>query len=145
MALRKRLFCDAKPTLLPCKTAAFRMQNNRFCNVLITRGLSDRYYYEEYLQFYARYSSINDNSFELFKWIKRKGYSFSWQHIPFLLYLHWRYLNTQKYVRRNEIYLSKIDELLYDDMWRMLHWRKSDYAIAQPFRLPKAPYTIYMR
>ncbi|ATV27477.1 hypothetical protein CTM62_12085 [Prevotella intermedia] len=25
LALRKRLFCDAKPTLLPCKTAAFGM------------------------------------------------------------------------------------------------------------------------
>ncbi|BAU18009.1 hypothetical protein PIOMA14_I_1501 [Prevotella intermedia] len=36
LALRKRLFCDAKPTLLPCKTAAFRMQNNRFCNALVT-------------------------------------------------------------------------------------------------------------
>ncbi|ATV28941.1 hypothetical protein CTM63_07225 [Prevotella intermedia] len=23
LALRKRLFCNAKPTLLPCKTAAF--------------------------------------------------------------------------------------------------------------------------
>ena len=39
LALRKRLFCDAKPTLLPCKTAAFGMQNNRFCNVLETRRL----------------------------------------------------------------------------------------------------------
>ena len=37
LALRKRLFCAAKPTLLPCKTAAFGMQNNRFCNALITR------------------------------------------------------------------------------------------------------------
>jgi len=34
LTLRKRLFCDAKPTLLPCKTAAFRTQNNRFCNAL---------------------------------------------------------------------------------------------------------------
>ena len=50
LALRKRLFCAAKPTLLPCKTAAFGTQNNRFRNVLITRGLSDRCYYEEYLQ-----------------------------------------------------------------------------------------------
>ncbi|PDP81922.1 hypothetical protein CLI69_06590 [Prevotella intermedia] len=25
LTLRKRLFCDAKPTLLPCKTAAFGM------------------------------------------------------------------------------------------------------------------------
>ena len=35
LALRKRLFCDAKPTLLPCKTAAFGTQNNRFCKALI--------------------------------------------------------------------------------------------------------------
>ncbi|ATV38615.1 hypothetical protein CUB95_08770 [Prevotella intermedia] len=25
LTLRKRLFCDVKPTLLPCKTAAFGM------------------------------------------------------------------------------------------------------------------------
>ena len=37
LALRKRLFCDAKPTLLPCKTAAFGMQNNRFYNTLMDR------------------------------------------------------------------------------------------------------------
>ena len=37
LTLRKRLFCDAKPTLLPCKTAAFGMQNNRFCNTLMVR------------------------------------------------------------------------------------------------------------
>ena len=36
LTLRKRLFYDAKPTLLPCKTAAFGMQNNRFYNTLIT-------------------------------------------------------------------------------------------------------------
>ncbi|WP_424040329.1 hypothetical protein, partial [Prevotella nigrescens] len=35
MTLRKRLFCNAKPTLLPCKTAAFGMQNNRFYNALM--------------------------------------------------------------------------------------------------------------
>ncbi|ATV31845.1 hypothetical protein CTM45_10365 [Prevotella intermedia] len=39
LALRKRLFCNAKPTLLPCKTAAFGMQNNRFCNALIASVL----------------------------------------------------------------------------------------------------------
>ncbi|APW35330.1 hypothetical protein BWX40_10530 [Prevotella intermedia] len=49
MALRKRLFCNAKPTLLPCKTAAFGMQNNRFCNALITRWLYDSYACEKYL------------------------------------------------------------------------------------------------
>ncbi|AFJ08864.1 hypothetical protein PIN17_A0168 [Prevotella intermedia 17] len=41
LALRKRLFCNAKPTLLPCKTAAFTMQNNRFYNTLIMNGLSN--------------------------------------------------------------------------------------------------------
>ena len=52
LALRKRLFCDAKPTLLPCKTAAFGMQNNRFCKVLIHNKLGDRCVYEKYLQSY---------------------------------------------------------------------------------------------
>ena len=52
LALRKRLFCNAKPTLLPCKTAAFGMQNNSFCNTLITRQLHNNYAYEKYLQFY---------------------------------------------------------------------------------------------
>ena len=51
LALRKRLFCAAKPTLLPCKTAAFGMQNNRFCNVLTMRLLGDRYCCEKYLHF----------------------------------------------------------------------------------------------
>ena len=49
LALRKRLFCDAKPTLLPCKRAAFALQNNRFCNVLIMRWLNDRYSCKKYL------------------------------------------------------------------------------------------------
>jgi len=39
LALRKRLFCAAKPTLLPCKTAAFGTQNNRFCKALIYKLL----------------------------------------------------------------------------------------------------------
>ena len=39
LALRKRLFCAAKPTLLPCKTAALGTQNNRFCKALIYRLL----------------------------------------------------------------------------------------------------------
>ena len=56
LTLRKRLFCAAKPTLLPCKTAAFGMQNNRFCNTLITRQLSDSCTCEKYLQFYNRFS-----------------------------------------------------------------------------------------
>ena len=50
LALRKRLFCDTKPTLLPCKTAAFGTQNNRYCNALIIKGLCDSYAHEKYLQ-----------------------------------------------------------------------------------------------
>ena len=49
LILRKRLFCDAKPTLLPCKTAAFGTQNNRFCNALIHSKLSNSYICEKYL------------------------------------------------------------------------------------------------
>ena len=49
LALRKRLFCNAKPTLLPCKTAAFGTQNNRFCNVLINNKLHGSYVCEKYL------------------------------------------------------------------------------------------------
>ena len=52
LTLRKRLFCDAKPTLLPCKTAAFGMQNNRFYNALIMKALHDRDACEKYLQTY---------------------------------------------------------------------------------------------
>ena len=39
LALRKRLFCAAKPMLLPCKTAAFGTQNNRFYKTLIYKLL----------------------------------------------------------------------------------------------------------
>ena len=56
LALRKRLFCNAKPTLLPCKTAAFGMQNNRFCNALIVSELRNRYDCEKYLHFYRLFS-----------------------------------------------------------------------------------------
>ena len=52
LALRKRLFCNAKQPLLPCKTYAFGMQNNRFYNTLINKQLHDRYACEKYLQFY---------------------------------------------------------------------------------------------
>ncbi|APW33850.1 hypothetical protein BWX40_02770 [Prevotella intermedia] len=52
MALRKRLFCNAKHTLLPCKTAAFRTQNNRFCNTLIKNKLHNKYSCEKYLHLY---------------------------------------------------------------------------------------------
>ncbi|AFJ09307.1 hypothetical protein PIN17_A1166 [Prevotella intermedia 17] len=53
MTLRKRLFCDAKPTLLACKTAAFGMQNNRFCNALTASKLYDWCACEKYLQPYC--------------------------------------------------------------------------------------------
>ncbi|PIK21165.1 hypothetical protein CTI18_07450 [Prevotella intermedia] len=58
-ALRKRLFCDAKPTLLPCKTAAFETQNNRFCKALTTSELNNRYPCEIFLQLYYLISLYN--------------------------------------------------------------------------------------
>ena len=56
LTLRKRLFCSAKPTLLPCKTYAFGMRNNRFCNMLIMKWLCDRCACEKYLHFYRLFS-----------------------------------------------------------------------------------------
>ena len=56
LTLRKRLFCNAKPTLLPCKTAAFGMQNNRFYNTLIYRLLCYSYICEKYLHPYRPFS-----------------------------------------------------------------------------------------
>ena len=53
LTLRKRLFCAAKPTLLPCKTAAFGTQNNRFYNALMMRRLHDSYACEKYLHLYC--------------------------------------------------------------------------------------------
>ncbi|APW35382.1 hypothetical protein BWX40_10845 [Prevotella intermedia] len=53
MALRKRLFCIAKQPLLPCKTYAFGMQNNRFCNALIARWLCSSYACEKCLHSYC--------------------------------------------------------------------------------------------
>ena len=52
LTLRKRLFCVAEPTLLQRKTAAFGMQNNRFCNTLMYRVLYDNYACEKYLHSY---------------------------------------------------------------------------------------------
>ena len=52
LALRKRLFCDAKQPLLSCKTYAFGTQNNRFCRVLIIRWLDGIYACEKYLHFF---------------------------------------------------------------------------------------------
>ena len=43
-----RISCDAKEPLLPCKTYALGMQNNRFCSALIQRGLCDSYPCEKY-------------------------------------------------------------------------------------------------
>ena len=51
LALRKRLFCAAKPTLLPCKTAAFGTQNNRFCKALIYSLLCNNFACEKCLHF----------------------------------------------------------------------------------------------
>ena len=53
LALRKRLFCDAKQPLLSCKTYAFALQNNRFCNVLIARLLGSSCACDNSLHFYA--------------------------------------------------------------------------------------------
>ncbi|APW33144.1 hypothetical protein BWX39_10670 [Prevotella intermedia ATCC 25611 = DSM 20706] len=52
LTLRKRLFCNAKPTLLPCKTAALGTQNNRFCNALIASVLRKSFRLNKSLQFY---------------------------------------------------------------------------------------------
>ena len=53
LALRKRRFCVAKEPLLPCKTYAFTLQNNRFCNTLIARQLRNRYTCEKYLHCFS--------------------------------------------------------------------------------------------
>ena len=52
LALRKRRFCNAKEPLLPCKTYAFRTQNNRFCNALTINQLHKRYACEKYLHLF---------------------------------------------------------------------------------------------
>ena len=57
LTLRKRRFCVAKEPLLPCKTYAFGMQNNRFCNTLIIRRLCDSCVCEKYLHLYCVVSS----------------------------------------------------------------------------------------
>ncbi|AFJ07837.1 hypothetical protein PIN17_0516 [Prevotella intermedia 17] len=49
MALRKRLFCDAKEPLLPCKTYAFGTQNNSFYIALIISELHKSHACEKYL------------------------------------------------------------------------------------------------
>ena len=49
---QKSRFYRAKPTLLQCKTYAFTMQNNRFCNALIARRLRNSFACEKYLHLY---------------------------------------------------------------------------------------------
>ncbi|ATV25835.1 hypothetical protein CTM62_03270 [Prevotella intermedia] len=51
LALRKRRFYRPKAALLPCKTYAFGMQNNRFCNTLTMRWLGESYCCEKCLHF----------------------------------------------------------------------------------------------
>ena len=58
LALRKRLFCAAKEPLLPCKTYAFGMQNNRFCKALIYSLLCDSCACEKYLHSYRLFLPI---------------------------------------------------------------------------------------
>ena len=55
LALRKRLFCNAKQPLLPCKTYAFRTQNNRFYNALIISKLRNKYTCEKYLHYFRAF------------------------------------------------------------------------------------------
>ena len=51
LTLRKRRFYRPKAALLPCKRAAFGMQNNRFCNTLTKSLLGGRYSLEESLHY----------------------------------------------------------------------------------------------
>ena len=54
LALRKRLFCDAKQPLLPCKTYAFGTQKRRFYNALIASKLCKTLACEKCLRNYGR-------------------------------------------------------------------------------------------
>ena len=54
LALRKRLFCDAKQPLLPCKTYAFGTQKRRFYNALIASKLCKTLACEKYLRNYGQ-------------------------------------------------------------------------------------------
>ena len=53
LTLQKRRFCDAKEPLLPCKTYAFGMRNNRFYNALIMKWLNNKHTCEKYLQHFC--------------------------------------------------------------------------------------------
>ena len=66
LALRKRRFCNAKQPLLPCKTYAFGMQNNRFYNTLIVKELSNIYVCEKYLQPYCSLFAHKTSCFDKF-------------------------------------------------------------------------------
>ncbi|WP_162630552.1 hypothetical protein [Prevotella intermedia] len=57
LALRKRLFCSAKQPLLPCKTYAFGMRNNRFCKALIASELCKTLACEKYLRNYGQWKA----------------------------------------------------------------------------------------
>ena len=57
LALRKRLFCDAKQPLLPCKTYAFGTQNNRFYKALIASELCKTLACEKYLRNYGQWKA----------------------------------------------------------------------------------------
>ncbi|ATV56054.1 hypothetical protein CTM61_12115 [Prevotella intermedia] len=59
LTLRKRLFCTPKQPLLPCKTYAFGMQNNRFCNALITSKLNNRYACENILHVFTLFPLLS--------------------------------------------------------------------------------------
>ena len=72
LALRKRLFCVAKEPLLPCKTYAFGMQNNRFCNALITRWLDNSYTCEKYLHPYRFIFTYIIRYVEAATWVSKK-------------------------------------------------------------------------
>ncbi|PJI21078.1 hypothetical protein CTM45_09505 [Prevotella intermedia] len=63
MALRKRLFYDAKQPLLPCKTYAFGTQNNRFCKALIVRRLCSSLFCEKYLQYFNILSVYHEHKY----------------------------------------------------------------------------------
>ncbi len=86
LTLRKRLFCIAKQPLLPCKTYAFGMQNNRFCKALIYSLLCDSFACEKYLHS-CRLFSVNKVScfrliFVLFRNIR---YTFEAEFVAYTL------------------------------------------------------------
>ena len=57
LTLRKRMFCNAKEPLLPCKTYAFGTQNNRFYKALVMNKISNSCPCEKYLQLYRLFSA----------------------------------------------------------------------------------------